>query len=142
MFLKLILLFTLVPILELALLIKIGGYIGIISTIILVALTGILGVTLARNQGYLVINKIKNSLSQGKMPASDLIEGLLILIGGVLLLTPGILTDITGFTLIIPHSRKIIARLVRKRFQIYLRRQNINYSREYVDIEPEDRDER
>lgn len=120
MFAKLLVLFTVIPLIELALLIKIGSYFGVIPTVILVAITGVVGVTLARNQGFIVINKIKESIEIGKMPTNNLIEGLLILVGGVMLLTPGILTDTAGFIFIIPGSRKIIRELLKNKFKDYI----------------------
>lgn len=114
MFIRLLLLFTIVPILELALLIQLGSYVGLLPTIGLIAVTGVVGASLARSQGFLVVNQIRNKLAAGSLPADSLIEGLLILIGGGLLLTPGLLTDITGFSLIIPLTRKAIRRLVKK----------------------------
>ncbi|MTI61449.1 MAG: FxsA family protein [Firmicutes bacterium] len=144
MFIKLLLAFTIIPLLELALLIKIGEYIGLIPTILLVGLTGVLGVSLARSQGFIVVRKIKESLQQGKMPADDLLAGLLILIGGTMLLTPGLLTDLTGFSLIIPFTRGYYTGFIKKRFVNYLRKNNINYSNgfnkgddDYIDIEVE-----
>ena len=126
MFLKLILLFSLVPIIELALLIEIGSYVGIIPTIILVGSTGVIGVSLARNQGFKIITRVKNELNQGQIPADNLIEGLLILVGGVMLLTPGLLTDITGFSLIIPGSRQLLVKFLKRRFKGYVKN-NIEY---------------
>lgn len=148
MFIKLILLFTLVPMIELALLIKIGQYVGVIPTILLVAFTGILGVSLARSQGYKIIKRIKIYLNQGKMPADDLIGGLLILIGGTMLLTPGLLTDLTGFSLILPGSRNFYTRFIKKWFKKYMRSHNINFANgfkednyseedDFIDIETE-----
>ncbi|QTL99517.1 FxsA family protein [Iocasia frigidifontis] len=144
MFIKLLLAFTIIPLLELALLIKIGEYIGLIPTILLVGLTGVLGVSLARSQGFIVVRKIKESLQQGKMPADDLLAGLLILIGGTMLLTPGLLTDLTGFSLIIPFTRGYYTGFIKKRFVNYLRKNNISYSNgfnegddDYIDIEIE-----
>lgn len=117
MFLRLLLLFTLVPMIELSLLINLGSYIGPLATLALVALTGVIGVSLAREQGFIVISKVRNSLDRGKLPADSLIEGLLILIGGVMLLTPGLLTDIAGFSLIIPLTRRIIKEVVKDKFK-------------------------
>ena len=131
MFIKLLLLFTLVPIIELAILIKLGSYIGLIYTILLVGLTGIIGVSLARSQGFKIITNIKDKLQKGTIPTDDMIGGLLILIGGVLLLTPGLITDITGFSLILPGTRHIIANIVKIKFKKYVRNNQINY----VDIE-------
>lgn len=140
MFLKLLLLFTLVPMIELALLIKVGQYIGVFPTIILVALTGIIGVTLAKNQGFMVINKVKTSINRGQMPADGLIEGLLILIGGAMLLTPGLLTDATGFCMIIPWTRELLKDYLKGRLRKYLNKINIHYSnqsynKDYYDID-------
>jgi len=120
MFLRLLLLFTIVPMVELSILINLGGYIGPLATLGLVALTGIIGVSLAREQGFVVISKIRSSLDKGKLPADSLIEGLLILIGGVMLLTPGLLTDITGFLLIIPITRNVIRDIVKSKFKVHI----------------------
>jgi len=120
MFIKLLIIFTTVPLIELALLIKVGEILGVIPTIIIVALTGIIGVTLAKNQGYQVITKIKNNIELGKLPADDLIGGVLILIGGTMLLTPGIITDITGFSLIIPGSRNLFIKIVKQKIKNHI----------------------
>ncbi|MGM0471235.1 MAG: FxsA family protein [Bacillota bacterium] len=128
MFVRLLFLFTMVPMVELVLLIKLGGYVGFLPTVGLVALTGVVGVSLARSQGFLVINRINNSLSAGKLPANTLIEGLLILIGGVMLLTPGLLTDITGFSLVIPTTRGKIRELVRQKLKEQIDKGNLEFS--------------
>lgn len=121
MFIKLLIIFATVPLIELVLLIKVGGYIGIIPTVIIVASTGVIGISLARQQGYQVVRRIRDSMEIGEMPADDLIGGLLILIGGAMLLTPGLITDITGFSLILPGSREFFARIVRKKIKKYMR---------------------
>jgi UPF0716 protein FxsA len=114
---------------ELSILINLGGYIGPLATLALVALTGVIGVSLAREQGFIVISKIKNSLDRGKLPADSLIEGLLILIGGVMLLTPGLLTDISGFMLIIPFTRNLIRDIVKNKFKVHIshKQSSFNY---------------
>ncbi|MFW5982038.1 MAG: FxsA family protein [Halanaerobiaceae bacterium] len=150
MFIKLLLLFTLLPLIELTLLIKVGEFIGVIPTIFIVALTGLLGVSLARSQGFLVIKKIKMNLKNTKMPTDDLIAGLLILIGGTMLLTPGLITDITGFSLIIPGSRKLYTAFIKNKFRNYINKGDsvqFHYSNygssythkddDYIDIESE-----
>jgi UPF0716 protein FxsA len=126
MFLKLILLFSLIPIIELALLIEIGKHIGVFMTIILVGSTGVIGVSLARSQGFKIISRVKAELNQGQIPADNLIEGLLILIGGVMLLTPGLLTDITGFSFIIPGTRQFMLKFLKNKFKGYVK-QNFKY---------------
>src|SRR4030042_5848079 len=106
MLFKLFLLFTIVPLIELALLIKVGTYIGVLPTIIIVVLTGILGAALAKYEGLSVLNQIRGTLSEGNIPGDEMLDGLLILVGGSLLLAPGFLTDILGYTMIIPFTRQ------------------------------------
>ncbi|GAB6099299.1 hypothetical protein JCM16358_11780 [Halanaerocella petrolearia] len=125
--LKLFLLFSLVPLIELAFLIKIGEYMGLPLTVLLVAGTGIIGVSLARQQGLAVISKVKSNLSSAKLPKDSLLDGLLILIGGVMLLTPGLLTDITGFSLIIPVTRRAIRRVVKSQIKDKVVMKGYNY---------------
>ncbi len=116
MLLKLFLGFTLIPLAELYLLITIGSYIGAMPTIAIVLLTGIVGAWLARMEGLRTFAKVQGSLGQGQMPAEAMIDAVLILVAGLLLLTPGILTDITGLLLLIPGSRTIFKRWLRKQF--------------------------
>lgn len=117
MFIYLILLFTILPALELAILIKVGAHIGVMPTLLLIVFTGVLGAYLARLQGFYILNKIQNELNRGLMPQSELVDGLLILIGGIVLLTPGFVTDTFGFLLLIPWSRNLIKLGVTKYFQ-------------------------
>ncbi|MEN8904906.1 MAG: FxsA family protein [Clostridiales bacterium] len=102
---KLILLFTIVPLVELYLLYRISLLTNWIFTFSLVIITGFLGAYLAKKEGYSVFIRIKNDLRIGKLPGEELINGLCILIGAAFLLTPGTLTDIVGFSLIIPITR-------------------------------------
>lgn len=106
---KLFLLFTLVPALELYLLIQIGQVMGALSTVLLIAVTGAVGAALAKREGLSVLSRLQAELQTGLPPADRLVEGLLVLIGGVLLITPGVLTDLTGFLLILPVSRRWLA---------------------------------
>ncbi|MFW5992398.1 MAG: FxsA family protein [Halanaerobiaceae bacterium] len=145
MFYKLLLLFVFVPLIELALLISLGGYIGLIPTILVVASTGVVGVSLARTQGLKVINDIKNEFSHGILPQQELIDGLLILVGGTFLLTPGLLTDVTGFMLIIPLTRQLIGKVIRRKMKDYISKNQVNfntenerYKEDYINIEYED----
>ena len=108
MFAYLIFLFTVVPIIELALLIKVGTIIGVSNTIAFVLLTGVAGAMLIRVQGFQIIQRIDSELSQGIVPSDALLDGFFVFCGGVLLITPGILTDIAGFLFIIPASRQLI----------------------------------
>ena len=104
----LILLFTLVPVIELALLIKVGQYIGVMNTITLVLVTGVLGAIVAKSQGLKVLEKMQEDLNIGIMPANSLFDGVMILCGGILLLTPGLITDAIGFLMLIPYTRVLI----------------------------------
>ncbi|MGH7884905.1 MAG: FxsA family protein [Thermodesulfobacteriota bacterium] len=117
MFIKLLLIFTLVPLLELIILIKLGNIIGILPTIALVIITGILGASLTRKQGISTLNKIQLELNRGKLPAENLINGVLILAGGILLLTPGLLTDCFGFLILIPQSRNLFKKVLKKKLK-------------------------
>lgn len=117
MFIKLIILFTVVPLVELAILIKLGNIIGLIPTISIVILTGILGASLTRYQGISTLNEIQREMSQGVVPAENLLNGVLILVGGVVLLTPGLLTDIFGFLLLIPLTRNWFKRILKSKLK-------------------------
>ncbi|MCA8982206.1 MAG: FxsA family protein [Planctomycetaceae bacterium] len=113
MILRLLLLFTLVPFIELVLLLKLSEWHGWPTTILLVLVTGVLGTVLARLQGFQVWYKIQNELSQGRPPTDALVEGMLILFAGALLITPGILTDLFGFLLLWPAFRSLLARMLK-----------------------------
>lgn len=105
----LLLAFILVPLLEIGLFIEIGGAIGALSTIALVILTAILGVSLLRLQGLITLARIREKLDQGEIPATDLAEGLILLVAAVLLLTPGFFTDAVGFLSLVPALRRPLA---------------------------------
>lgn len=124
MFLKLLILFIVIPIIEIAILVKIGSLLGFWPTMPIVIATGISGATLARIQGFLVLTRIRTELQMGRMPAGELIDGLLILIGGILLLTPGLLTDLMGFLMLIQSSRKLFKKWLGKRFRQWVQSRN------------------
>jgi len=108
-FLLLLLLFTVVPALEIGLFVVIGGQIGPVATIAVVLFTGVAGAALARMQGVKVLRQVTESLEQGAMPTDELIEGALVLFGGALLLTPGFLTDLWGLSCLFPITRRGLA---------------------------------
>jgi len=114
MFLKLFLAFTLIPFIELYLLIELGTTIGPLNTLLLVILTGAVGAYLARLQGLGAIMRVRTRLQQGETPAEELLDALIIFVAGIVLLTPGLLTDIAGLLLLLPVTRL--------RFKIWLRR--------------------
>ena len=113
---RLILLIAIVPLAELFILIKIGSHIGGLNTILLVLMTAVLGVLLARLQGLRTLQQIHLNLSQGQIPAEELIDGVLILFGGILLITPGVLTDLFALVLLFPFTRTYFKRWLRRRF--------------------------
>ena len=101
----LLLLFLVVPLVEIYLLIEVGGIIGVLPTIGLVVMTAVLGAFLMRAQGFATLAKVQDELQRGEVPAVPLFEGALILIAGALLLTPGFFTDAFGFLCLVPPLR-------------------------------------
>ena len=114
---KLLFLFIAVPAVELILLIKLGGLIGLLPTVAIIFVTGALGATLARWQGLSVLHQIQTQMAQGQLPANALFDGVIILLAGALLLTPGFLTDIVGFLSLVPSVRNMFKRAIRKRIE-------------------------
>jgi UPF0716 protein FxsA len=131
MLLKLFLAFTLIPVLEIYLLIKLGTFLGALNTVIIVVLTGIIGAFLAKLQGLHTMIKVREGLNRGEMPAEEMLDALLILVAGIVLLTPGFLTDIAGLVILIPQTRVLFKRWLRKKFNAWTQNQkiNINYLR-------------
>ncbi len=117
MLLKLILLFTIVPIVELGILIKLGTYIGLLNTILIVIVTGVIGATVAKFQGLRTLSQIQEKLSRGILPTGHILDGFLILAAGLLLITPGLITDAVGFLMLIPFTRGLFKNWCRRRFQ-------------------------
>ncbi len=117
MFGRLLLLFMTIPLIEVLILIKLGSLFGFWPTIFLVIGTGVLGAYLAKLYGLSVWHKIQQDLNAGLMPADKLVDGLLILVGGIVLLTPGLLTDILGFLLLIPFTRDYFKRFATTKFK-------------------------
>lgn len=114
---RLFLLFTVVPLVELYLLIAVGRVLGPIATIGLVLLTGAVGAWFARLEGARVIRRWQEAMSRQQMPKDGVIDGLLIFVGGLMLITPGILTDIAGLSMVMPPTRRLIATVVRTWFE-------------------------
>jgi len=126
MFLRLLLAFTLVPLIELYLLLMMGRYLGPLPTIGLVVVTGILGAALAKSQGTRAFERVQREMQAGQMPAEALLDGLLIFVAGAVLLTPGLLTDLTGFFLLMPAGRRVVRQAVASRIrQRFERRGNV-----------------
>ncbi len=113
MLLRLIVLFVTIPVVELLILVEVGRWVGLAATVALVIGTGVLGAALTRHQGLRVLAELRQQMAAGQPPAATMLEGLLILIAGAVLLTPGLLTDACGFALLVPSIR----RRVRDRLQ-------------------------
>jgi UPF0716 protein FxsA len=128
---RFLLFFTIVPLVELFILIKIGSHIGALNTILLVILTALLGAMLVRMEGLRTLRQIQSSLAQGQLPAEELIDGILIFAGGILLVTPGVLTDLCALILLIPYTRMHFKRWLRRRFDRMVASGSVrlNYSR-------------
>lgn len=121
MFSKLLLLFTIVPILELYILIKIGEEIGAFYTILIIIITAVTGAWLTKSQGLSVLRDLRSSINNGKIPAYEIMHGFIILLGGFALLAPGVITDLMGISMLIPFTRKFyidwIIRVVRNKIR-------------------------
>lgn len=114
---RLALLFVVVPLLELILLIQVGQVVGLPATILLVLATGVAGAALARREGLRTLTALQGELARGALPGQSLLDGLAVLVGGAFLLTPGILTDVAGFLLLLPPSRRWVQSWARKRIE-------------------------
>jgi len=110
--------FILVPVIEIALFIQVGGFIGLWPTLLIVIVTAIAGTYLVRSQGRLALSQLQHSFSDMKDPTEPLVHGAMILFSGALLLTPGFFTDFIGFALLVPGVRTYVFRAVRARINI------------------------
>jgi UPF0716 protein FxsA len=117
----LIALFIGMPVLELALLFKLHGAVGFVPTVLLVLFTGVAGAALVRRQGINMLFKIQQEMANGNLPAPQMIDGVMILIAGALLITPGLITDFVGFALLIPFVRERIRFWLRNKLEQKIR---------------------
>jgi UPF0716 protein FxsA len=118
---KLALFFVIIPLVELALLIKVGEVVGFWPTIGLVVFTGAAGAWLARLEGLRTMFKLRDDLANGRLPGQAIMDGMAVLLGGALLLTPGIVTDLVGFSLLLPQTRRGIQSWARSRLEANIR---------------------
>jgi UPF0716 protein FxsA len=125
MLLKLFLAFTLIPVTEIYLLIKVGGQIGAIKTVLIVIATGFAGAYLARMQGLQTMLRVRLSMQQGQLPTEELLDAVLIFVAGVVLLTPGFITDAVGLLLLIPETRFYAKRYIKRRFELWKKSQGL-----------------
>ena len=122
---KLFLAFTIIPVSEIYILIAIGGQIGILPSIALVILTGVVGASLARSQGLKTLGRIRDSFQQGVVPGEELLNALLIAIAGIVLLTPGFLTDAVGLFLLIPTTQALCREWLKRRMELIYAQRNV-----------------
>jgi UPF0716 protein FxsA len=125
---RLLLLFVVVPAVELVLLIEIGQRIGPLPTLGLIVVTGALGAYLARRQGVAVLRRMRQETAAGRLPAAPVMDGIIILIAAALLVTPGILTDAFGFFCLIPPCRELLKRYLKAWLERAIRRGTVTVS--------------
>jgi len=123
---KLILAFTVIPFIEIYLLMKVGYYVGAFNTLAIVILTGLLGAWLARLEGVRTAMKVRESLRRGELPAEEMLDAVLIFMAGVVLLTPGFVTDLAGVAILVPKTRYVFKRWLRKKFDEWIANNKAN----------------
>jgi UPF0716 protein FxsA len=114
----LLLLFVVLPAVELYLLVVVGKHMGVLNTVGLIVITGMLGWWLVKAQGMSTLRRIRAETAQGRLPAEEMVSGLCLLGTGLLLITPGFLTDTVGFLVLIPPLRRALARQLMRRFKM------------------------
>lgn len=134
--LRLFALFILLPAVELALLIEIGGRVGTLPTFALILATGAIGAALARREGIGVLGRVRGELDEGRLPATSLVDAVLILIAGALLITPGVITDLAGFALLTPALRGAVRGWLWRRFERAMEEGRVHVSHVHVDASP------
>ena len=125
MLFKLFLAFTIIPFLELYLLIKIGVHLGAFTTILVVIVTALWGAYLARLEGARTMAKVRKTLNEGGLPAEEMMDAMLIFMAGVVLLTPGFITDMAGILILIPKTRFYFKRWLRYKFDQWSSGKNV-----------------
>jgi len=114
MFFRLFLIFAAIPVIEIYLLIQVGRVIGPLPTVLVLLAISAAGAWLVRAQGFYIAKRVRSELAAGHLPAEELVDGLLVLVGGLLLMTPGFFTDFIGIFFLIPFTRFLIKRSLRK----------------------------
>ena len=125
---RLIFLFVAIPLVELAILLQVAQLVGPLPTVALVVATGIAGAALARHQGLRALVAVQREMASGRLPGRSLLDGLSILVGGAFLLTPGILTDLAGFSLLAPPSRRWIQQALQRRLERRMTQGTVEFS--------------
>lgn len=124
---RLILLFTLLPLAELSLLFRIGEWLGAGATLGLVIGTGVVGAWLARREGLRTWERVRGEIAEGRMPGEELLHALLVLIAGVVLVTPGVLTDVAGLLLLVRPIREAVVKRTTKRLAGRVQFQSVGF---------------
>lgn len=120
MFARLFLLFSIVPFIELALLLTVGREVGVLPTVGMIILTAVIGAALAKREGLRVYTEWQRAISEMRVPEEGITSGLLVLVGGALLIAPGVLTDVVGILLMIAPIRRVVARWLEKRVRTWI----------------------
>ena len=128
---RLFLLFTIIPVIEIYLLIQVGSLIGPFPTVALLLGISAAGTWLVRSQGFILLGRIQQELAAGHMPAAELMDGAMVLVGGVLLVTPGFFTDALGLFFLLPVTRGVLKRLIRRWLEQRLARGGVVVMRGY-----------
>ncbi len=135
------LLFLLIPLIELYVLIQVGGVIGALPTVLLTITTAVIGVALMRSQGMATMHKAQVAMSSGQPPQMEIMEGVFIFLGGVFLFVPGLISDTLGFLFLVPFIRQALIKQALKGTQMrghyrYQRGQGDYYEGEWSEAEP------
>ena len=149
MFLYLLIIFIILPIIEISIFIQVGGFVGTFNTVLIIFLTAAVGVYFVRQQGFRTFQKITVELQNQQIPVQGMFDGLVILIAGILLVTPGFLTDIIGFLGLVPQTRVFLLAMVKKIFfqrysnaqKQYKKDMNETIDGDFIEIE-DDREEK
>jgi len=149
LFLYLLIIFIILPIIEISIFIQVGGFVGTFNTVLIIFLTAAVGVYFVRQQGFRTFQKITVELQNQQIPVQGMFDGLVILIAGILLVTPGFLTDIIGFLGLVPQTRVFLLAMVKKIFfqrysnaqKQYKKDMNETIDGDFIEIE-DDREEK
>lgn len=125
---KILALFLILPLMELALLIEVGSHIGTLATVGLILATGALGAFLARSQGLEVLRRLRAEAAAGRLPAAPMVDGVIILLAGAVLLTPGVVTDILGFLCLVPAFRQFLKALLWRKLRHWVEQNRVQVS--------------
>ena len=148
MFLYLLIIFIILPIIEISIFIQVGGFLGTFNTILVIFLTAAVGIYFVRQQGFKTFQKITAELQDQQIPVQGMFDGLVILIAGILLVTPGFLTDIIGFLGLIPKTRVFLLATVKNLFFQRYSKAHKQYKKDindaidgdFIEIEEENKD--